>query len=59
MLARALNMPQDEREVRMNALRNREKIHDVDFWMKSFLRAIGTLIEEDGKRSFIMKRLIS
>ena len=48
MLARALKMPQDEREVRMNALRKREKIHDVDFWMKSFLRAIGTLIEEDG-----------
>ena len=32
----------------MNALRNREKLHDVDFWMKSFLKAIGNLIEEDG-----------
>ena len=49
MLARALKMPREEREVRMNALRNREKIHDVDFWLKSFLRAIGTLIEEDGE----------
>ena len=49
MLARALKMPREEREVRMNALRNREKIHDVDFWLKSFLRAIGTLIEEEGE----------
>ena len=49
MLARALNMPTDEREVRMNALRNREKVHNVDQWMKSFLRSIGTLIEEDGE----------
>ena len=49
MLARALKMPREEREVRMNALRNREKVHDVDFWLKSFLKAIGTLIEEDGK----------
>ena len=53
MLARALKMPREEREVRMNALRNREKIHDVDFWLKSFLRAIGTLIEEDGEMTKI------
>ena len=33
----------------MNALRSREKIHNVEHWMKSFLRAIGTLIEEDGE----------
>ena len=51
VLARALKMPHDEREVRMNALRSREKVHDVDYWMKSFLKAIGTLIEEDGKMS--------
>jgi len=49
VLARALRMPADEREVRMNALRNREKVNDVDHWMKSFLKAIGTLIEEDGE----------
>merc|ERR1719461_925084 len=49
VLARALKMPHDEREVRMNALRNREKVNNVDFWMKSFLKAIGTLIEEDGE----------
>jgi len=49
VLARALKMPNDERELRMNALRSRERVHDVDFWMKSFLKAIGTLIEEDGE----------
>ena len=49
VLARALKMPNDERELRMNALRTRERVNDVDFWMKSFLKAIGTLIEEDGK----------
>merc|ERR1719397_619412 len=49
VLARALKMPHDEREVRMNALQSREKVNNVDFWMKSFLKAIGTLIEEDGE----------
>ncbi|XP_059085685.1 uncharacterized protein LOC131882533 isoform X3 [Tigriopus californicus] len=49
VLHRALTMPHDEREVRMNALRAREKIYDVNFWMKSFLKSIGTLIEEDGE----------
>lgn len=49
VLYRALTMPKEEREVRMNALRNRERIHDVDYWMKSFLKSIGTLIEEDGE----------
>ena len=27
----------------------REKINDVNLWMKSFLKNIGTLIEEDGE----------
>lgn len=49
VLARALKMPHDEREVRMNALQSREKVNNVDYWMKSFLKAIGTLIEEDGE----------
>ena len=49
MLARALKMPRDEREARMNALRKRERLHDVNFWMRSFQKAIGTLIEEDGE----------
>ena len=45
MLARALKMPHDERVVRMNALRNREKINDVHLWMKNFLKAI----EDEGE----------
>ena len=27
----------------------RERVHDVNFWMKSFLKNIGSLIEEDGE----------
>ena len=27
----------------------RERINDVNLWMKSFLKNIGTLIEEDGE----------
>ena len=41
-------MPEDERVMRMNCLRHREKINDVNNWMKSFLKAMGSLIEEDG-----------
>lgn len=29
--------------------RVREKIHDVNFWMRGFMKAIGTLIAEDGE----------
>jgi trehalose 6-phosphate synthase/phosphatase len=43
----ALTMPDDDKIVRMNRLRKREKEHDVNFWMTSFLRATGGL-EEDG-----------
>ncbi len=42
-------MPEDERVLRMNCLRRREKENDVNFWMKSFLKAMGTLISEDGE----------
>ncbi|KAK9507846.1 hypothetical protein O3M35_007620 [Rhynocoris fuscipes] len=48
VLHRALNMPEDERTLRMNYLRRREKACDVQFWLKSFLKAMGTLISEDG-----------
>ncbi|XP_050535102.1 uncharacterized protein LOC126902117 [Daktulosphaira vitifoliae] len=47
-LHRALTMPEDERMLRMRCLRRREKIHNVDYWMRSFLKAMGTLISEDG-----------
>jgi len=38
VLHRALTMPDDEKEVRMAHLRSREKIYDVDHWMRSFLK---------------------
>lgn len=39
-------MEEDERTLRMNYLRKREKRQDVNYWMKSFLKAIGKLAEE-------------
>lgn len=39
-------MPEDERIVRMNNLRRREQLNDVDAWMKSFLKAMDSLEEE-------------
>ncbi|GLH02508.1 Trehalose-6-phosphate synthase [Gryllus bimaculatus] len=48
VIHRALTMPEDERTLRMNYLRRREKLHDVNYWMRSFLKAMGSLIEEDG-----------
>jgi len=32
-----------------SSFRAREKVNDVDFWMKRFLMNIGILIEEDGE----------
>ncbi|XP_039285067.1 alpha,alpha-trehalose-phosphate synthase [UDP-forming] isoform X2 [Nilaparvata lugens] len=49
VIHRALTMPEDERTLRMNYLRRREKTHNVDYWMRSFLKAMGTLISEDGE----------
>ena len=49
VLHRALTMPLEEREARMNALRVRERYHDVDYWLKNFMKSIGTLIIEDGE----------
>ncbi|ODN04256.1 Bifunctional trehalose-6-phosphate synthase/phosphatase [Orchesella cincta] len=48
VLHRALSMPKDEREVRMSHLRKRERTYDVDYWMKSFLKEMGSLTVEDG-----------
>ncbi|XP_065223859.1 uncharacterized protein Tps1 isoform X1 [Planococcus citri] len=49
VIHRALTMPEDERVLRMNCLRRREKENDVNYWMRSFLKAMGTLITEDGE----------
>ncbi|KAG7306371.1 hypothetical protein JYU34_008996 [Plutella xylostella] len=46
VIHRALIMPEDERIVRMNHLRRREQLNDVDSWMKSFLKAMDSLEEE-------------
>lgn len=43
---RALTMPEDERILRMNYLRRREKINDVNYWTRSFLSAMGSLIAQ-------------
>jgi trehalose 6-phosphate synthase/phosphatase len=40
-LHRALTMPLDERELRMSALRRREKTNDIHHWVQSFLKASG------------------
>jgi trehalose 6-phosphate synthase/phosphatase len=42
-LHNALTMPVPEAEVRMNALRAREKNNDLKYWMKSFFREIDNL----------------
>ncbi|XP_017769006.1 PREDICTED: alpha,alpha-trehalose-phosphate synthase [UDP-forming] isoform X2 [Nicrophorus vespilloides] len=44
---RALTMPDDERILRMNYLRRREKINDVNYWTRSFLAAMGSLITQE------------
>lgn len=47
VIHRALTMPEDERELRMSRLRRREQENDVNFWMRSFLKAMGTIEEDD------------
>lgn len=47
VLHRALTMPEDERKLRMNRLRRREMECDVNHWMRSFLKAMGSLEEDD------------
>ncbi|XP_055380660.1 uncharacterized protein LOC129611506 [Condylostylus longicornis] len=47
IIHRALTMPEDERVLRMNRLRRREQLHDVGHWMRCFLKAMGTLEQDD------------
>lgn len=47
VLHRALTMPDDERALRMSRLRRREAENDVNQWMRSFLKAMGSLEEDD------------
>ncbi|CAG0904263.1 unnamed protein product, partial [Darwinula stevensoni] len=48
-LHRALTMPDDEREMRMNHLKKREKTMNLDFWLSSFLKAMGSLDFGEGQ----------
>ncbi|CAG9820300.1 unnamed protein product [Phaedon cochleariae] len=57
VIHRALTMPEDERILRMNYLRRREKLNDVNYWTKSFLSAMGSLLtqgEQDDVGSITM-----
>ncbi|KAG8232577.1 hypothetical protein J437_LFUL012953 [Ladona fulva] len=47
VLHRALTMPEDERQVRMHHLRRRERLNDVNHWMHSFLKAMGSIVNGD------------
>uniref|UniRef100_A0A6P7EXP5 Alpha,alpha-trehalose-phosphate synthase [UDP-forming] isoform X2 n=1 Tax=Diabrotica virgifera virgifera TaxID=50390 RepID=A0A6P7EXP5_DIAVI len=47
VIHRALTMPEDERILRMNYLRRREKLNDVNYWTKSFLSAMGSLLTQE------------
>ncbi|XP_046388620.1 alpha,alpha-trehalose-phosphate synthase [UDP-forming] [Ischnura elegans] len=47
VIHRALTMPEDERQVRMNHLRHRERLNDVNYWMNSFLKEMGYANGED------------
>lgn len=42
-------MPEVERSVRMKSLIAREEVNDVEHWMKEFMTAMHTMIQEDGK----------
>ncbi|XP_037927128.1 alpha,alpha-trehalose-phosphate synthase [UDP-forming]-like [Hermetia illucens] len=47
VIHRALTISEDERILRMSRLRSREKECDVNHWMRSFLKAMGTLEVDD------------
>lgn len=47
VIHRALIMPEDERSSRMARLRRREMDHDVNHWMRSFMKAMGSGLETD------------
>ncbi|CAG0898881.1 unnamed protein product, partial [Darwinula stevensoni] len=49
-LHRALTMPIDEREMRMCHLKKREQTMNLDFWLSSFLKAMGSLDPAEGRK---------
>ncbi|XP_050427856.1 uncharacterized protein LOC126837916 [Adelges cooleyi] len=52
----ALEMPLDERQLRMTQLRHREQIWDVNYWMWSFISLLET--KEQPKKKFFSRRNI-
>lgn len=47
VIHRALSMPEDERILRMGRLRHREMECDVNHWSNSFMKAMGSLEEDE------------
>lgn len=47
VIHRALVMPEDERTLRMQRLRKREMECDVNHWMRSFMKAMGSVMEDE------------
>lgn len=41
-------MPNDEKTLRINYLKQREQKQDVHFWMQNFLKVMGEVVESDG-----------
>lgn len=42
-------MPDDEKTLRNNYLRQREESHDVHYWMRSFLQVMSEIITVEGE----------
>ena len=57
-LNRALEMPLDERQLRMNQLKKREKRMDVDSWVKTFLQTMGAIYNDMVIKTLIHSRYI-
>ncbi len=51
VLDRALDMSLDERQLRMNQLKRREKRMDVDAWVRGFLDGMDALLKNSGLMS--------
>ena len=54
-LNKALEMPLDERQLRMFQLKKREKRMDVDHWVQSFLTAMGAVYDGIVRRQNIFQ----
>ena len=54
-LNRALEMPLDERQLRMNQLKKREKKMDVDSWVQTFLQTMGAIYNDTVTNYLLLK----